>query len=223
MPPKTSKKTAKKRAQKSAKQTLKKPAGKPLKPPARPSSRTAATAHKAARTPASKPRRKPASTPAAPALSTERQQRSLANMKTYFERTLAALDEGDSSFTPMPGMFSAAQQVAHAAQTIDWFLEGAFSPTGFSMDFPTMETEVRKVTSLAAAKALLGEAFGRFELALKERPAPRWHEPIVKDTIMGGAPRWSVVDGLVDHTAHHRGAIAVYARLRGKTPAMPYM
>ncbi len=25
------------------------------------------------------------------------------------------------------------------------------------------------------------------------------------------------------HTAHHRGALAVYARLLGKVPAMPYM
>lgn len=212
MPPKTA-----------TKKSAKKPAKQAAKKPAKPGSKTTAKPRKAAAKPTSKPLAKPAAKPAAPALSTECQQRSLANMKAFFERTLAALDEGDSAFTPMPGMFSAAQQVAHTAQTVDWFLEGAFSPTGFNMDFPAMETEVRKVTSLAAAKQWLEEAYGRFERALKERPAPRWHEPIVKDTIMGGAPRWSVVDGLVDHTAHHRGSIAVYARLRGKTPAMPYM
>jgi hypothetical protein len=39
---------------------------------------------------------------------------------------------------------------------------------------------------------------------------------------MGGAPRASIIDGLTDHTAHHRGSLAVYARLRGKTPPMPY-
>ena len=36
---------------------------------------------------------------------------------------------------------------------------------------------------------------------------------------MAGAPRSSIVDGLADHTAHHRGSLAVYARLRGKVPA----
>ncbi len=206
---------AKTAPKKSAKKLAKKATKTPAKQAVKLSSKSTA------KSPAAKPASKPAA--AAPALTTECQQRSLANMKTYFERTLAALDEGDSAFTPMPGMFSAAQQVAHTAQTIDWFLEGAFSPQGFNMDFPALETEVRKITSLAAAKKWLGEAYGRFERALKERPAARWHEPIVKDTIMAGAPRWSVVDGLVDHTAHHRGSLAIYARLRGKTPAMPYM
>ena len=40
--------------------------------------------------------------------------------------------------------------------------------------------------------------------------------------IMTGAPKISVVGGIVDHTAHHRGALAVYARLLGKIPQMPY-
>ena len=47
--------------------------------------------------------------------------------------------------------------------------------------------------------------------------------PLPKDGIMGGAPRMAIVGGIIDHTAHHRGALSVYARLRGKAPAMPYM
>jgi uncharacterized damage-inducible protein DinB len=39
---------------------------------------------------------------------------------------------------------------------------------------------------------------------------------------MGGAPKRAVISGIVDHTAHHRGSLAVYARLRGKVPTMPY-
>ena len=31
-----------------------------------------------------------------------------------------------------------------------------------------------------------------------------------------------IVAAMADHTSHHRGALTVYARLRGKTPAMPY-
>jgi uncharacterized damage-inducible protein DinB len=159
---------------------------------------------------------------AAPAASTEALQRSLANVKQFFDRTISIFDESDAAFTPAPGMFSTAQQVAHAAQTIDWFLEGAFRPEGFGMDFPAMEKQVREVTSLARAKAWLDEAYGRLTAALKERPAGEWSKPIAKDTVMGGAPRSSIIDGLADHTAHHRGSLQVYARLRGKTPLMPY-
>jgi len=31
-----------------------------------------------------------------------------------------------------------------------------------------------------------------------------------------------VINAIVDHTAHHRGALSVYARLPGKVPMMPY-
>jgi uncharacterized damage-inducible protein DinB len=40
---------------------------------------------------------------------------------------------------------------------------------------------------------------------------------------MGGAPRLAVFVAIADHTAHHRGALAVYARLNGIVPPMPYM
>jgi len=209
-----SKKAAKKVASQPSKTASKKAAQKPTKLSAKPAP-SKATKAKPAKAP------KPATTASTP--SAECQLRSLTNMKTFFERTLAALEESDSAFTPMPGMFNAAQQVAHTAQTVDWFLDGAFSPRGFDVDFPALEAEVRKVTSLAAAKKWLDEAFGRLEQALKERPASAWGQTIIKETVMGGAPRWTIIDGLADHTAHHRGSLAVYARLRGKTPAMPYM
>lgn len=159
--------------------------------------------------------------PAAP--STAPQQRSLANVKAFFDRTLSVLDESDSAFAPTPGMFSTAQQVAHVAQTYEWFLDGAFRPEGFETDFAGMEQKVRSVTSLAQAKAWLERAAARVQQALKQRPAADWLKPIAQTTIMGGAPRLAIVDGLADHTAHHRGALSVYARLRGKTPLMPYM
>jgi uncharacterized damage-inducible protein DinB len=160
---------------------------------------------------------------AATLTSTEHLQRSLTNLKTFFDRTLTAFDESDAGFTPAPGMFSTAQQVAHAAQTIDWFLEGAFRPEGFTMDFESLERQVREVDTLARAKTWLDQAHGRLLTALKERPAAEWAKPIAKNTLMGGAPRSAIIDGLNDHTAHHRGSLAVYARLRGKVPPMPYM
>jgi uncharacterized damage-inducible protein DinB len=41
--------------------------------------------------------------------------------------------------------------------------------------------------------------------------------------IMGGVPRMAVFGAINDHTAHHRGALTVYARLNGIVPPMPYM
>ncbi len=40
--------------------------------------------------------------------------------------------------------------------------------------------------------------------------------------IMDRAPVLAVFEGITDHTAHHRGSLAVYARLLGKEPKMPY-
>jgi uncharacterized damage-inducible protein DinB len=40
---------------------------------------------------------------------------------------------------------------------------------------------------------------------------------------MGGLPKKSIFGGITDHTAHHRGALTVYARLKGIVPPMPYM
>jgi uncharacterized damage-inducible protein DinB len=40
--------------------------------------------------------------------------------------------------------------------------------------------------------------------------------------VMAGQPIGNIVWGMVEHTAHHRGALSVYSRLLGKTPPMPY-
>ena len=47
--------------------------------------------------------------------------------------------------------------------------------------------------------------------------------PIADGPIMGGAPRMAIISAITDHTAHHRGALTVYARVSGLVPPMPYM
>ena len=47
--------------------------------------------------------------------------------------------------------------------------------------------------------------------------------PIADGPIMGGAPRMAIVNGITDHTAHHRGALTVYARVSGVVPPNPYV
>jgi uncharacterized damage-inducible protein DinB len=40
---------------------------------------------------------------------------------------------------------------------------------------------------------------------------------------MGGLSRMAIFSAITDHTAHHRGALTVYARLNKLVPPMPYM
>ena len=141
--------------------------------------------------------------------------------KQFFDKSTGKLDEGDSAFAPAKGMFTAANQVAHTAQTIDWFLQGAFSDEGMDMDFVKHEASVRACTSLAEARAWLDRSVKALVTKLKEAPESEWEKPI-GGSVLAGAPRTSIVDGIVEHTSHHRGALSVYQRLLGKVPEMPY-
>jgi uncharacterized damage-inducible protein DinB len=139
-----------------------------------------------------------------------------------FDRSTACLDEADAAFAPREGMYTVAQHVAHAAQTIDWFVEGAFRPEGFRRDFRELDAEVRAVASLADARAWFARAVDAAAALLATKTPADMAAPIADGPVLGGAPRSAILAAMGDHTAHHRGALTVYARLRGKTPAMPY-
>lgn len=147
----------------------------------------------------------------------------LKSTKEFFDRSTRPLTEEDSTFAPTQGMWSASQQVAHAAQTIDWFVEGAFRPEGFDLDFEAMATEVNKIQSLKEARDWLDRAFDRCIQTIGSKSMEELTAPLPAGPIMGGAPRLAIVGAIVDHTAHHRGALTVYSRLRDKVPPMPYM
>ena len=147
----------------------------------------------------------------------------LAAMKEFFDRSTRALEEADSNFTPKEGTFTVAQQVAHAAQTVEWFIKGAFAPGGFDMDFETMDKQVRAVTSLGAARAWMDRACASAKDEIAKHSDADWSAPLADGPIMGGQPRFVIFNALTDHTAHHRGALTVYARLLNKVPPMPYM
>lgn len=143
----------------------------------------------------------------------------LASQK-FFNRSTSVLDETNSEFRPQPGMMTVAQQVAHTAQTIEWFIDGVSTPKGFDLDFAKQAEALQTVSSLAAARKMLEAAFGtavRFvrsaDLASSIPPGP----------ILGGQPLGNIVWAIVEHTAHHRGALTVYSRELGKVPPMPYM
>lgn len=147
----------------------------------------------------------------------------LASQKEMFRRSIGALEEADSNFAPQEGLFTAAQQVAHVAQTLDWFMAGAFElPDGPDMDFEAHQKEVRAVQSLAKANEWLDQAWARASKVLAAKSDAELDEPF-PGMLLGGRPKRSLVDMNGDHIAHHRGALTVYARLLGKVPPMPYM
>ena len=147
----------------------------------------------------------------------------LSAAKTYFTRSIDCLTEEDSSFAPAEGMMTVAQHVAHVAITLDWFLEGAFRPEGFNMDFESVDAPLAGVTSLTAAREHLERSFAAVEQAINTHSAEEWAKPLPEGPVMGGEPRFAIFGGITDHTAHHRGALTVYSRQCGHVPAMPYM
>ena len=146
-------------------------------------------------------------------------------MKTsleFFNRSTKQLKEEHSGFKPTEAQYSSAAQVAHVAQTIEWFFDSAFSKE-WQMDFEGMHKEVRACTSLKAARAWLDRAANKAIETAGAHSAAEWATPFPPNPIMGEVPRFAIIGAVVDHTAHHRGALTVYQRLLGLTPAMPYM
>ena len=147
----------------------------------------------------------------------------LNTSREFFDRSTACLEEADSAFRPREEMFSVAEQVASVALTIDWFIEGAFGENGFDMDFAKHLAEIKEVSSLKEARAMLDAATTRATETVSGMSDDELQKPLPDGPIMGGAPRLAVFAAIDDHNAHHRGALTVYSRLLGKVPAMPYM
>jgi uncharacterized damage-inducible protein DinB len=146
----------------------------------------------------------------------------LVASKDFFARSTRVLEESDSGFRPQEGMMTVAQQVAHTAQTLDWFIEGASRPEGFDLDFEKLGKAIDAVTSLAAARQMLESAFANAIQFLRSRSAEDLSRPLPDGPVMGGQPVSDIVWAMVEHTAHHRGALTVYSRQLGKVPPMPY-
>ncbi len=142
--------------------------------------------------------------------------------KDFFDRSTRVLDEADSGFRPREGMMTVAQQVAHAAHTLDWFVEGASRPEGFDLDFEKIGKVLEGVTSLTAAREWMEKSYATAIQFLRSCSAEDLARPLPAGPVMGGQPVSDIVWAMVDHTAHHRGALTVYSRELGKVPVMPY-
>lgn len=144
--------------------------------------------------------------------------------KDFFDRSTRCLTEELSGYKPKDEMMPVAQQVAHVAQTFDWFIDGAFHrPDGFDMDMEVHTRDVMKVTSLAAARAWLDKSVARAIEEIESKTMDELMAPLPPGPVMGGLPKLSIVGAIEEHTAHHRGVLTVYSRLNGLVPDMPYM
>ncbi len=153
-------------------------------------------------------------------------QQALAELtaaQEFFNRSTRNLTEAHSAFRPVDGMMTAAQQVAHTAQSIDWFIQGAFRPEGFDLDFAAQAKVVEGCTSLAQSRAWFDKAVADAKTALAGRSDAELLISLPEGPIMAGEPRMAIFSAITDHTAHHRGVLTVYARLNGVVPPMPYM
>jgi uncharacterized damage-inducible protein DinB len=152
----------------------------------------------------------------------EQLAKELLSSKEFFERSTRVLEEGDSNFRPREGMMTVAQQVAHAAHTISWFIEGASRPEGFDLDFEKHAKVLEGVKSLKASRDLMSDAYDSALKFVRSQSPEDLSRPLPAGPVMGGEPIEQIVPAIVEHTAHHRGALTVYSRMLGKTPAMPY-
>ena len=143
--------------------------------------------------------------------------------KEFFERSTRVLDESDSQFRPREEMMTVAQHVAHTAQTIEWFIEGASRPEGFDLNFEEHAKGLAEMRSLTEARHRLENAFIHATDFLRGKTPEELARPLPAGPVMGGRPTYEIIGAMVEHTAHHRGALTVYTRLLGKVPPMPYM
>lgn len=146
----------------------------------------------------------------------------LDSTEAFFDKTISVCEESDSEFKPAEGMYTLAQQVAHVAQTVDWFLDGMFSDRGFDLNFEAHHKVILMQKSLQESKKWLARSFEEFRQKIQKVDDEVLKERLPPGPIMGGVPRYIIVGALSDHTAHHRGSLSVYIRLTGKTPPMPY-
>ncbi len=146
----------------------------------------------------------------------------LLSMKELFERSSSCLREEDSQFKPAEGMMTVAALVAHVAFTVDWFIEGMFRPEGFDLDFEKHAHQYTSVQSLTQARAEIVRAFTNAAEVIASKTEEELNQPLPAGPILPGMPRWAALEGIQDHSAHHRGALTVYSRLLGLTPPMPY-
>jgi len=141
----------------------------------------------------------------------------------FFTRSTSCLTEKHAHFAPSPDVMTTCQQIAHVGQTIDWFMEGIVGE-GFDMNFEEHLNDVRKVTTMAEARDWVNVSYAKAMGIASTSSIEDLAVPMPEDSpVFANTPKFVAFPSIVEHTAHHRGALTIYSRLLGLTPAMPYM
>ncbi|NRA40543.1 MAG: DinB family protein [Planctomycetes bacterium] len=147
----------------------------------------------------------------------------LQTTEKFFNKTIEVLSTQDALYRPQDELYTVTAHIDHVADSISWFIDGAFKHDGgFELDFDRMIAASAAQTDFTAAKEKLQQAFKDAKSTIEAQSDETLLSSLPEGPIMAGAPRLAVVNGIIDHTAHHRGSLAVYCRLLGKIPAMPY-
>lgn len=76
----------------------------------------------------------------------------------FFKTTIAVFEPADAGFAPSPELYTVAGHIAHAADSVDWFMAGAFGE-GWDMDFEGLIAKAKAVTSLEEALGWFDQSF----------------------------------------------------------------
>ena len=88
---------------------------------------------------------------------------------------------------------------------------GAFQRMdGFDLDFEALIARSHAADDFDSAVALVKTAFEQARQLIDGKSDEELMAALPDGPIMAGLPKLAVVSGIVDHTAHHRGALAVY-------------
>ena len=82
----------------------------------------------------------------------------LESTQKFFNTTVSVFESDDAGFAPYPELYTVAGHIAHAADSIDWFIEGAFDD-GWDMEFEASIAKAKEVTSLQEATEWLDRSF----------------------------------------------------------------
>ena len=159
----------------------------------------------------------------------------LETTQTFFKKTLSIFAPEDEGFAPFPELYSVAGHVAHVAESIDWFLEGAFGD-GWDLEFDAMITKAKAVTSLVEASEWMERAFANAIAVVSAASDQVLLESIPDTRIMGrgAAPRCGVRDprshcsrsrivGSLRTTDRQRAADTLLRGRRCPTPGPQFM
>lgn len=147
----------------------------------------------------------------------------LRSVRQFFLNTISCFTEEDSAYTPKEEeMYTVAQVIGHTAHTVEWFIDGAFGSDGFDLNFENYAERMKQHTSLEKSVQYFEQTIEQAIQTIDKASDEELLTLLSEGPVMAGAPKMAVVGALADHTAHHRGALGVYARLLGKVPKMPY-